>query len=186
MQKVEYRLSFNADIYIEQTNNLRSRIATILERADFGRLVILFASDGGNTDQSLSLHNWLGSLPVEIHMHAVGHVGSASFPVFLAGTYRTCAPLSRFFLHEYDWGFTARQTLDRMAEAQQRLRSDIDMARKIMKSSTKIPSQHLGALDGRSAPVVILPDAAKTFEIVDEVCDLPRVGKDGMSLAIWA
>src|SRR4051795_3565067 len=94
-RKVEFRLSFNAEVEVEPANALRTSIASILERAEFGRLVLLFASDGGSTDQSISLYNWLRSLPVDIHMHAVGHVGSSAFPVFLAGHYRSCAPLAR-------------------------------------------------------------------------------------------
>jgi ATP-dependent protease ClpP protease subunit len=184
-QKLEYRLSFNAEIYLEQCNNLRSRIATILERKDLGRLVLLFASDGGNTDQALSLYNWLRSLPVEIQIHATGHVGSSAFPVFLAGSYRTCSALSRFFIHEYDWGFTARQTLKRMAEAQQRLRSDIDMARQIIKDRTSVPDEISKALDGEAFPAVVTPDIALKYGIVSKIGDLGQTGKDGIPVAIW-
>jgi len=52
--KAEYRLIFGVNINIETANNLRSRIATILERGDFGSLTILFSSEGGSTDHSLA------------------------------------------------------------------------------------------------------------------------------------
>jgi len=84
-QKTEYRLTFASYVDLKEANNLRSRIATILERPDFGALTILFSSEGGSTDQSLSLFNFITDLRISIHMHAVGHVGSASVPVFLAG-----------------------------------------------------------------------------------------------------
>ena len=85
----EYRLVFGVDIYSEAVNNLRARIADIIERDDFGALTILFSSEGGSTDNSLALFNFLTQLPVPVHMHAMGHIGSAAVPVFLAGSKRT-------------------------------------------------------------------------------------------------
>ena len=38
--KTEYRLAFGADIYSEPVSNLRARIADIIERDDFGSLMI--------------------------------------------------------------------------------------------------------------------------------------------------
>jgi ATP-dependent protease ClpP protease subunit len=184
--KVHFRLNFNANIALDSANQLRSRVATILAQPTFGALTIVFSSEGGSTDQSLSLYNFLRELPVALHMHAIGHVGSASLPVFLAADIRTCTPLSRFFIHEYDWGFDSRQTLNRMAEAQKRLRSDIDLARKIAESRTSIPGSVLDALDGRAAPAVIEPTEAKSHGIVNNVCQLGKTGVDGMPVAIWA
>ena len=79
--------------------------------------MILFSSQGGSTDQGLALYNFIRELPVPIHMHAVGHVGSMAIPVFVAGDRRTATPVSRFFFHAYQWGFEGRQTCDGIAEA---------------------------------------------------------------------
>ena len=136
--KIEYRLVFGSGINLETANNLRSRICQILERPDFGSLVIMFSSEGGSTDQSLALFNFISQLPVSVRMHAVGHVGSAAIPVFLAGTRRTSSLLARFFFHEYDWGFDTRQTLNRIEEAATRLRSDVDLSREIIKTRTQV------------------------------------------------
>jgi ATP-dependent protease ClpP protease subunit len=184
-QKTEYRLSFASNIYLDQANHLKARIATILERADFGALTILFSSEGGNTDQSLALFNFLSSMPISFRMHAVGHVGSASVPVFLAAPTRSCAPLARFFFHEYDWGFDGRQTLRRINEAVQRLNNDIQMAREIIKTRTKAGADILQALDGTASPKVLLPEEAKRLGFIDEVCDLGKTGPDGMPVAVW-
>src|SRR5476649_2401176 len=97
--KTEFRLVFGSGVNLNEANSLKSRIATILERQDFGRLILLFSSEGGSTDQYLALSNFLSSLPIPLHIHAIGHVGSAGIPVFLAGHKRTCEPLSRFFFH---------------------------------------------------------------------------------------
>jgi ATP-dependent protease ClpP protease subunit len=124
--KTEYRLVFGVDIYSEAVNNLRARIADIIERDDFGALTILFSSEGGSTDNSLALYNFLTQLPVPVHMHGMGHIGSAAVPVFLAGSKRTCSPFARFFFHEYIWNCEGDHTLYEIDEATDLLKSDID------------------------------------------------------------
>jgi ATP-dependent protease ClpP protease subunit len=96
---MDYRLVFNGSIYEQQANALRGRIATILERTDFTSLTLVFSSEGGSTDQGLALYNFIRQLPVPIHIHAVGHVGSIAVPVYLSGHRRTCTPYARFFFH---------------------------------------------------------------------------------------
>jgi ATP-dependent protease ClpP protease subunit len=184
-RKTEFWLSFAANICQEQANHLRTRVATILERQDFGSLVILFSSDGGSTDQSLALHNFLIGLPVPVHMHAMGHIGSASIPVYLAGCKRTAAPLSRFFFHEYDWGFDGRQTLRRIDEAVKRLRNDIEMAREIIKARTNAGTDVFDALDGTAAPAILNAEQAKSIGLVDEVCELRQPISNGMPITMW-
>lgn len=184
-QKVEYRLTFASNINIDTADTLRSRIAIILEKADFGALTLLFSSEGGNTDQSLALYNYLSALPVPFQMHAMGHVGSASIPVFLSSPNRTCATHARFFFHEYYWGFEGQQTLKRITEASQRLTSDIELAGKIIKAQTKAGADLLQCIDGTSAPRILMPEEAKSLGFVNEVCDLGKTGPNGMPVAIW-
>lgn len=181
-----FRLSFNGIIYEVQANALRSRIVQILERQDCESLTVLFASEGGNTDQSLSLYNFIRSLPVPIHIHAVGHVGSASIPVFVSGHKRTCTPHSRFFFHAYDWGFEGRQMTDRIAEALQRLDSDIKLARQIVEQHTNIPADKLDALYRRvPTPMLVMPNEAKKFGIVEEVVELNPKGIPEPDVVMW-
>ena len=183
--KVEYRLGFGGYIDPAEANSLRGRICEILERPDFGSLVIMFSSEGAGTDESITLFNFLIQLPVPVRMHAVGHVGSASIPVFLAGGRRTISPIARFFFHEYDWGFTGRQTLNRIDEAIKRLRSDIDLARQIIKARTKAPPEILQTLDGRSPSAIVSPEEAKALGLVEEVGDLSDSGDSGMRVVVW-
>ena len=183
--KIEYRLVFGSNIHLAEANNLRARICQILERPDFGSLVIMFSSDGGSTDQSLALFNFISQLPVPVTMHAVGHVGSTAIPVFLAGSRRTSTPLARFFFHEYDWGFNERQTLNRIDEAVKRLKSDIELSRKIIKTLTKVPPEILQTLDGRSPSSVLSPEEAKALGLVEDVLDLRESGDNGMKIAVW-
>jgi ATP-dependent protease ClpP protease subunit len=184
--KTEYRLAFGADIYSEAVSNLRSRIADIIERDDFGSLMILFSSAGGNTDNSLALYNFLTQLPVPVHMHGMGHIGSAAVPVFLAGSKRTCSPFARFFFHEYVWGFDGGdRTLFQINEATDRLKSDIEFARKIMRARAKLPDKYLQALDGQADPEIIEPADAKNYGLVEDILELAKTGADGMKVAVW-
>ena len=183
--KVEYRLGFGGDINLHGANNLRGAICQILERADFGSLVIMFSSDGGSTDQSLALYNFISQLPVPVRMHAMGHVGSASILVFLAGSRRTSSPMARFFFHEYDWTFTERRTLGQIDEAVKRLRSDIELSREIIKSRTQVPAEILQSLDGQSPSTVVPPGRAKALGLIEEVGDLSDSGDNGMKVVVY-
>lgn len=183
----EYRLTFLRFINPDTAANLASRVAQILEQNDFGSLTIQFASEGGSTRESLALHNFIGELPVKVHMHAIGHVGSSAVPVFLAGAKRTCTPLARFFLHQYDWGFgTGQQKISDITEALQRLNHDTELARKIIKGATKITDDMLKVLDGgTTTPTIIDPPEAIKLGVVEEVLDLPDSYDDGTQIATW-
>ena len=183
-QKTEYRLMMARDLNSESTSEFRSRITWILGQPDFGALTVLFSSEGGSTDQSLALYNTLRALPCDVHMHAVGHVGSAAIPVFLSGARRTCTPLSRFFVHEYDWGFVGRQTLNRMTEAVQRLQNDIELARNVIRDRTKADDHILDALSGRAAPSILDADRAKAMDFVHDICELGQSNGEGMNVRI--
>ena len=183
--KVEYRLVFGGDINPSETNILRARICQILELPNFGSLVIMFSSSGGSTEQSLALFNFISQLPVPVRMHAVGHVGSASLPVFLAGRRRTSSPIARFFFHEYNWGFAGQQTLGQIAEAVELLRNDIELAREIIKTRTQSPPELLQTMDGRSPATIVSPEKAKSFGLVEDVSDLSESGENGMRVAVW-
>jgi ATP-dependent protease ClpP protease subunit len=185
VQKQEYRLAFASDLTLDTANALRSRIAEVLEQADFGSLTVLFSSEGGSTDQSLALYNYIAELGVPVHMHAVGHVGSASVPIFLAADRRTCALHARFFFHEYDWEFEGAQTLRRINEAVQRLSDDIEWAKKIITARTKAGPDLLNALDGVTPSKILLPEEAKQLGFVSDVCDLKAPGRGGMPFVVW-
>ncbi|MFH1158321.1 MAG: ATP-dependent Clp protease proteolytic subunit [Pseudomonadota bacterium] len=181
-----YRLSFNGILHEQSTNALRNRIVQIIEQSDFESLTIIFASEGGSTDQGLSLYNFLRSLPVPIHMHAVGHVGSMAIPVFLAGHKRTCTPSSRFFFHTYDWGFEGRQEIDRITEALKRLESDIKISNEIVAKHTKIPPEQREKFYNNSpTPTIFTPQVAKEVGIVEEITELNPMGITQPGIVLW-
>ena len=157
----EYRLTFPHGINIDTANTLRTGIIEVMHQDDFGSLTILFSSSGGSTEQSISLYNFIRQIRTPIHMHAVGHVGSSAFPIFLAADKRTSAEHARFFLHEYTWTFTEKTTLHGLEGAVKRLQNDIDLAKSIIRSRTSIPADRVAAIGGDASPSVITPNEAK-------------------------
>ena len=183
--KAEYRLAFGSDVNPPEANALRDRICQVLERPDFGSLVVMFSSSGGSTEQSLALFSFISQLPVPVRMHAVGHVGSAAIPVFLAGNRRSSSPIARFFFHEYCWEFSGLQVAKTIDEAVARLRNDVALARQIIESRTQSPPEILQTLDGRSPPTIVSPEEAREFGLVDEVVHLAERGDSGARVVVW-
>ena len=183
--KVEYRLGFGGDINPAEANSLRDRICQILERSDFGSLVIMFSSSGGGTYPSLALFNFISHLPVPVHMHAMGHIASAAVPVFLAGSKRTSSPFARFQFHEYGWDIEGRRTIVQINEVVELLRNDIELAREIIKTRTQAPPEILQTLDGRSPPTIVSSEDAMAFGLVEDVRELGEHGDNGMRVAVW-
>src|SRR6059058_987878 len=85
----EYRLVFNGPIITQSANALRHRVAFILEQADFESLTLVFSTSGGSTQDGINLYSFLRALPIRVHGHAAGHVGSIGIPAFLGAHYRT-------------------------------------------------------------------------------------------------
>lgn len=183
---MKYRLVFNGPMYLPAVNALRGRIADILVQPGFEELTLVFSSEGGSTDEGLSLYNFIRSLPRPITIHAAGHVGSSAVPVFVGGHRRTCAPDARFFFHAYDWGFDGRQVGERIAEAMIRLDSDIDLARGIVERHTNIPAETVKAIYCRSPrPVVVAPSQAVEWGIVEQVTELNPDGGVQPGVTVW-
>ena len=185
-EKIEYRLAFGSYINVETANSLRAQICNVLARDDFGDLIIMFSSDGGDTDQSLALFNFIIKLDVPVRMHAIGHVGSAAIPVFLAADDRTAEPSARFFFHEYHWTFKGSQTLNRIGEAVKRLSSDIDAVKKIINARASVPDDLLKSVSGCAPSALIDVTEAKTFGLINDVLSLGKTGRDGMKVAVWS
>lgn len=168
-----YRLIFDYHIYQDSAEELRHSITTTLERADRESLTLIFSSEGGNPDEALALYNFLRALPIELHIHGVGHIGGVAVPVFLAGQKRTCSPFSRFFFHAYQGRFGARQTKDRIAEEAQSVNSDLDFSRKIVEARAKVPREVLDRLyEPDTMSTILDAGQAKKWGIVHDVLQL--------------
>jgi ATP-dependent Clp protease protease subunit len=182
----DYRLVFHGSLYQPATLKLRHRIAEVLLQKDCTTATIVFSSDGGNTEEALSLYNFIRALPRPISIHAAGHVGSSAVPVFLAGHNRTCSPISRFFFHAYDWSFAGKQLAEQITEATQRLDSDIELSRQIVGRHTTMPPGTLSGIYRRSPnPLVVEPSQAKEWGLVHEIVELNELGQVQPNVAVW-
>ena len=181
-----YRLAFNGSIYEKQSNALRLRVGEIIARKDFGDLTIMFSSNGGSTEEGVGLYNFMRELPVPIHMHAVGHIGSMGVPVFLAGGRRTATPISRFFFHPYHWSFEGKQTCTAIEEASIQLDNDIALCRRIAERHCSFPVEILSKLYSRNPiPTIYTPDEALEFGLIEEVIELNPQGIVQQDVALW-
>ncbi|HEX3337913.1 MAG TPA: ATP-dependent Clp protease proteolytic subunit [Pseudolabrys sp.] len=183
----KYLLSFNGPIQEKQTNALRDRIAQVLEQKDYQSLIVLFSSTGGRSTDGLSLYNFLRSLPRPIQFHAVGSIESMAVPVFCGAHKRTCSPITRFSFHTYSWGgFEGGQSYDRILEAAQKLKNEIDLSRKIVEDNTRIPADKLAALFRPTAePTIFSAQEAKQFGLVEAVEEINPSGATQSDTVMW-
>lgn len=63
------------------------------------QLILGIASPGGRTKNAMLAHNYLISTGMKIATHNLGFVDSAAMWLFLAGSKRSAAPGSSFFIH---------------------------------------------------------------------------------------
>jgi ATP-dependent protease ClpP protease subunit len=184
---IEFRLAFNGEINAMSTNAMRHRIATILEQKEFGSLMILFSSFGGQPREGVALYNFISQLPVPVHMHNMGHVESAAIPIFLAGKRRTAEPISRFLFHSYNWTFgpgTVR--LPDINEASKQLSNEANLTVEIIKKECNVPDDIVGLIGAGATPGTRLVDAAeaKDFGLIHEIGGLSAPAPD-WQVAVW-
>lgn len=183
---MNYRLVFNGPMKPAPGSALRARVAAALEQKNFESLTIVFSSEGGDTREGLSLYNFFRSLPVPVHMHAGGHVDSMGVPVFLAGTVRTCSPISRFYFHPFAWTFDSAQRLDGMDDVGERFLNDVLSARRIVVERAGIPDEVTETLYGRgSRPLVADPQKALEWELVTAIQELNPKGETQADTTLW-
>jgi ATP-dependent protease ClpP protease subunit len=86
------------------SNNLRVYLSNFIHQ-NAQKVTLLFASNGGATDDGMALFTYLKALPYELTIHAVGPVSSMAVPVFLSvdSAHRIASRNARFFFHDYTW-----------------------------------------------------------------------------------
>lgn len=128
------------------------------------KVTILFASEGGSTEDGIALYVYLKSLPLEITMHASGWVSSMAIPVFLAADKRTASKHAAFLFHEYSWTHSQATTTTQtnMNEHGLMLNSAMLWTQEIVKTTTKLTQSDFDSLHLFDRPVLInAADAAK-------------------------
>jgi ATP-dependent protease ClpP protease subunit len=127
------------------------------------KVTILFASDGGSTDDGIALHTYLTALPMEITMHAVGTVPSIAIPVFLSTPKRLASKHASFFFHEFTWTHPQATTLTQSTMAEQIILLNAAMVwtKEVVKATMKLFDH----------PVLIAGAAASEHGIVTSITE---------------
>ena len=75
---------------------------------------------------------------------------------------------------------------DRIFEALQRLKSDIDISKKIIEKHTTMPAEKLDTLYREApTPTIILPAEAQQYGIIHDITELNPTGAKQENVAVW-
>jgi len=137
------------------------------------KVTILFASDGGSTDDGIALHAYLTALPMEITMHAVGTVPSIAIPVFLSTPKRLASKHASFFFHEFTWTHPQATTLTQSTMAEQIILLNAAMVwtKEVVKATTKLTDDDFQTMKLFDHPVLIAGAAASEHGIVTSITE---------------
>ncbi len=167
----ERNLTFFGSIRLPLTNGLRAALCTMVNEGA-KKITVLFASDGGATDDGIALNTFLKALPVELTMHAVGYVSSIAVPVFLAADrkHRFASQNARFYFHDYNWTFATKIVArPALAESSILLGNALDWTREIIKTETKLSDDQFKTMKLFEEPHVMLPADAAEIGLVSLV-----------------
>ncbi|MGB8274369.1 MAG: ATP-dependent Clp protease proteolytic subunit [Alphaproteobacteria bacterium] len=165
-------LTFFGSIRQPATTNLRVSLCAMVNEGAT-KITILFASDGGSTDDGIALHTYLTALPVDLTMHAVGIVASVAIPIFLAAPTRVASRNARFFFHEYSWthGQPTVVTQTTMAEQSMLLSDALKWTQEIVKARTRLTDSDFDAMKLFDQPVIMTPDDAAAAGLVARIAE---------------
>jgi ATP-dependent Clp protease, protease subunit len=171
----ERYLTFYGPIRTPQTNSLRAALCSMVNEGAT-KVTILFASEGGSTEDGIALHVYLKSLPLEITMHAAGWVSSIAIPVFLAADRRLASKHAAFLFHEYSWTHSQATTTTQttMNEHALLLNGAMAWTQEVVKSRTKLTDNEFSSLHLFDRPVLVsCADAAK-YGIISDIAE-PKI-----------
>ena len=166
-------LTFFGAIREPRTTNFRSALCAMVNEGA-KKITILFASEGGSTDDGIALFTYLRALPVELTMHAIGVVSSIAVPVFLAAgkSQRLASAHSRFYFHDYNWTFGAQMVgRPAIAEAALLLSNALDWTKDILKTETKLSEDQLKSMKMFEEPHVMFPAEAAKIGLASAVAE---------------
>lgn len=167
-------------------NTISLRIAlTQLVNEGAKTVCVLFSSDGGSTDDGMSLYTFIRALPLDVTFHAVGIVGSIAIPVFLAADKRLASENAHFFFHEYSWTYNQAATVTQttMDEQALLLKNAMRWTQRIIKSRTKLTDKDFEASKMFDHPVIMDARRASSAGIVSGVAE-PSIPADNRPLVV--
>jgi ATP-dependent Clp protease protease subunit len=148
-----------------------TRIAQTLNAAvnqQYDRIHLCMSSIGGYVGDGVYLYNHIRSLPVAVHIHNTGTVGSIATTLFTAGTHRLCSPSAIFMMHPINVDTNGAGSSPLKAALDAAL-ADETRTECILRQRTCIPEDVLAKR--RSGDVYITPEQALSYGLIDEISD---------------
>jgi ATP-dependent Clp protease, protease subunit len=172
---LERTLTYFGSIRTPSSNGLRATLSGYVNEGT-QKVTILFASDGGSTDDGIALYTYIKALPLEITMHAIGLVSSIAIPVFCAGKNRLASKNARFYFHDYSWTYGQPTTVSRTAISEPAILLDaaIDWSRETLKADTKLTDNDFKTMQLFQVPKIITASEAARYGIVTAVVE-PKI-----------
>lgn len=118
----------------ENMISLRNFIAS--RESQINSLTININSVGGSISSGIALYNYLKQQPFQITTHNIGEVSSAAILLYLAGTTRTAAPISKFIIHPIKMNINGDFSYTQIKEILNNVDADIKNYSKIVNNET--------------------------------------------------
>ena len=99
-------------------------------------MTINISSLGGSVCTGITLYNYLKGKSFQITTHNLGEVSSSALLLYLAGTVRTAAPVSKFMIHPVKIGIGGELPYFQVEEILKNINADINNYAKIVNLET--------------------------------------------------
>lgn len=166
-----------------RVTNLMGICSGIVTKHKPKRIYLLFSSSGGFVDASITLYNFLRSLPVKLVMHNIGVVESAATVVFLAADVRLAGKYSSFLFHGLKWTFpmATELTFPQLQEVLSKLRQGEDKMAGLIVERSRLSESEVRELfhQGESKDVQFAMDNGFIQEIKEAV-----IPKDALHITV--
>lgn len=136
----------------------------------YGGVEVAFNSPGGYVGDGVFLYNYIRALPIPVHFHNIGTVASIAVVVFCAGTRRSCTANALFLIHPVTNSPPGPMTPEPWQAMLDYARADEARIDAVLTERTRFDAAMLARR--RAADVMITPDEALKFGLVDAVADL--------------
>jgi ATP-dependent protease ClpP protease subunit len=130
------RFDFIGSINDDNTLALRNFIDSQAHIKPISSLTINISSLGGCVASGITIYNYLKQQPFPIATHNLGEVSSAALLLYLAGSTRTAAPVSKFMIHPIKIGISGDFPYFQVEELLKSIDMDIKNYARIVDSET--------------------------------------------------
>lgn len=96
---MKYTFDFIGEINTNNIITLTNYIKSIQNLTSNDTLIININSSGGSISDGVAIYNIIKKLPCKVTTHNLGEVSSAAVLLYMAGTTRTSADISKFLIH---------------------------------------------------------------------------------------